>query len=166
MRPESELRSLIQSSQKEGFQALFMQYYSYVYAIVWDYIRSAGTHEDAEECVNDIFIDIFQHFDRIENGKLQSYIGTVAKRRSINYFYRLTARPLSVSIDEQMSESSVSNESVEQEYDKAALRQVLLDAQTVGMKQPAVRKRLSRAIKRLRELLEKEGYTMNGGEED
>ena len=127
MRPESELRSLIQSSQKEGFQALFMQYYSYVYAIVWDYIRSAGTHEDAEECVNDIFIDIFQHFDRIENGKLQSYIGTVAKRRSINYFYRLTARPLSVSIDEQMSESSVSNESVEQEYDKAALRQVLLD---------------------------------------
>lgn len=88
-------------------------------------------------------------------------------------------------------EMAVSEDSVEQDYDNAALRQVLLDkirllgepdatiimmkyfygetteqiAENAGMKQPAVRKRLSRAIMRLRELLADDGYTMNGGEE-
>ena len=88
------------------------------------------------------------------------------------------------------SNSLAAEDSVEQDFDKAALRQVLLDqirmlgepdatiimmkyfydaapdqiAKTVGMKQPAVRKRLSRAMKRLRDLLGKNGYTMNGGD--
>ena len=190
MGSERELRSLIQSSRKDGFKALYQQYYSYVYAIVWDHIRGAGTHEDAEECVSDIFTALFQQFDRIESGKLQSYIRTIAKRRAINCFYRLTARPQPVSIEEQEFEYAASGDSVEQVSDKAELRQILLDqirmlgepdasiiimkyfyeyppeqiARKVQMKQPAVRKRLSRAMKRLREMLEQQGFTMNGGD--
>ena len=190
MRPESELRSLISRSQKDGFQALFQKYFGYVYAIVWNCIRSVGSHEDAEECVNDIFIEEFRQFDEIEPGKLHGYIGTVAKRRAINCFHRLTAKPQAISIEEQSLQTLAAEDSVEQDFDKAALRQVLLDqirmlgepdatiimmkyfydaapdqiAKTVGMKQPAVRKRLSRAMKRLRDLLGKNGYTMNGGD--
>ena len=127
MRSESELRSLISRSQKDGFNVLFQQYYGYVYAVVWNRISGAGTPEDAEECVNDIFIEVFRQFDEIEPGKLHSYIGTVAKRRAINCFHRLTARPPAVSIEEQEMEMAVSEDSVEQDYDNAALRQVLLD---------------------------------------
>lgn len=186
---ESELRLAIVRSKKDGFKALFLQYYSYVYAIVWNHIRKTGTHEDAEECVSDVFMDVFGQFDRIEEGKLQSYIRTVAKRRSIDYFRRASIKPSSVSMDEQELETAVSAEDVEHDFDNAALRQILLDkikllgepdatiilmkyyydckpdeiARAVQMNRAAVRKRLSRAMKRLAKLLEEDGYTVNGG---
>lgn len=186
MRPESELRSAVSRSRKEGFRTLFQQYRGYVYAIVWNHISKVGTHEDAEECVSDVFTDIFLQFDQIEEGKLQSYIRTVAKRRSINCFHKLTSKPPSISIDDQKFETAASDEDVEQDYDKAALRHVLLDkiktlgepdttiimmkyyynckpdeiAQSVHLNETAVRKRLSRAMKRLQKLLEKDGFTV------
>ena len=76
---EQELRLAVRENRKDGYKALFQQYHSYVYAIVYNRIRSAGTHEDAEECVSDVFLDIFRQFDRIGEGKLQSYIRTIAK---------------------------------------------------------------------------------------
>ncbi len=187
---ESELRFAVSRSRRDGFKALFQQYHGYVYAIVWNHISKAGTHEDAEECVNDVFTDIFLQFDQIEAGKLQSYIRTVAKRKSINCFHKLTSKPPSMSIDEQEFETAASDEDVEQDFDKAALRQVLLEkikmlgepdttiimmkyyydrkpdeiAQSVHLNGAAVRKRLSRAMKRLRKLLEEDGYTVSGGE--
>ncbi|HAJ96735.1 MAG TPA: RNA polymerase subunit sigma-24 [Ruminococcus sp.] len=190
MKSESELRSLISRSRKEGFRNLFRQYHGYVYAIVWNHISKVGSHEDAEECVSDVFTDIFLQFDQIEEGKLQSYIRTVSKRKSINYFHRLTAKPLSISMDEPEAETAVSGENIEQDYDKTVLRRILLDkvkllgepdttiimmkyyydykpdeiAESVHLNRTAVRKRLSRAMKRLAKLLEEEGYTVSGGE--
>lgn len=181
---ESELRSLISRSQKDGFRALFQKYHGYVYAIVWNHICKVGTHEDAEECVCDVFTDIFLQFDRIGEGKLQSYIRTVSKRKAIDCFRRLTARPPTEAMDAQ--EMIPSDEDVEQDCDKKALRQLLLDkirmlgepdatiimmkyyydckteviAKTVHLNQAAVRKRLSRAMKRLQELLAADGFTM------
>ncbi|MCR5480275.1 MAG: hypothetical protein K6F27_10525 [Ruminococcus sp.] len=52
---ESEIRSMIGTSRKEGFRLLFEEYHAYVYHIVWNTIRSVGSKEDAEECVSDIF---------------------------------------------------------------------------------------------------------------
>lgn len=45
---DCELRELGSTSQEEGFKALFQQYQSYVYTIVWNQLRIVGT---AEECM-------------------------------------------------------------------------------------------------------------------
>lgn len=186
---ESELRLEIMESRKDGFRIMFQQYHGYVYAIVWNRICKVASHEDAEECVNDIFTDIFLQFDLIEEGKLQSYIRTVAKRKAINCFYRMTAKPLSVSLDETEYDTIASDDDIEQNYEKAELRKTLLNkikmlgypdeiivmmkyyydsqpeeiAKATHLSRAAVRMRLSRAIKRLAKLLEEDGYTINGG---
>ncbi len=186
---EGELRLVVRENRKAGYKALFQQYHSYVYAIVYNRIRNAGSHEDAEECVSDVFLDVFRQFDQIEEGKLQSYIGTVARHKAIDCFRRLTAKPTAASLDGIDTETAAVETDIEEDYEKAALRQVLLDkikllgepdasiilmkyyygcspeeiARTVRMNRPAVRKRLSRAMKRLQTMLTEEGYTMNGG---
>ena len=187
---ESELRSKISESRKEGFRILFQQYHGYVYAIVWNRICKVGSHEDAEECVSDVFTDIFLQFDQIEDGKLQSYIRTVAKRRAINCFYRLTAKPVTISMEEMEYDTTASDEDIERDIEQASLRSILLKkvkmlgepdatiimmkyyyeaepaaiAQAVHLSRSAVRMRLSRAMKRLAKLLEEDGYTLDAGE--
>ncbi len=182
MKSEPELRAAVKASREEGFRQIFQQYSGYVYAIVWNRISGVGTREDAEECVSDIFSDIFLQFDRIEEGKLQSYIRTVTKRTAIDKFRSLSASPDTVSIEEQEMQEVLSELDVEQEYDAADLRRVLLDkikalgepdtsivmmkyyyelksdeiAKTVRMSPAAVRMRLSRAMKRLKKLLSNE----------
>lgn len=186
MRPESELRAEISRSRDEGFRQLFQQYSGYVYAIVWNRISSIGTREDAEECVSDIFSDIFLHFDKIEEGKLHSYIRTVTKRTAIDKFRSLSALPDTVSIEDQEMQEALSGRDVEQDYDALALRRLLLDkiqslgepdatilmmkyfydrksdeiARTVHLNPVAVRMRVSRAMKRLRKLLNEENITL------
>ncbi|MBR2913912.1 MAG: sigma-70 family RNA polymerase sigma factor [Oscillospiraceae bacterium] len=184
---ERELRSLIDGSRKDGFRSLFQHYNGYVYAIVWDHIRSVGTHEDADECLADVFTDVFLHFDKIEEGRLQSYIRTVAKRKAVDCFRRLSAKPPSSSMeDEEEAIQAASDTNVEQDYERTALRQILLDkirllgepdttivmmkyfydcksdeiARVVHMNHAAVRQRLHRAMKRLQELLSDEGISL------
>ena len=89
---EQELRSAISSSRKEGYRILFQQYYPYVYRIVWNQIRVVGSKEDAEECVSDVFSDLFTHFNEAEEGALQGFIGMLARRRAIDLFRRLSSR--------------------------------------------------------------------------
>ncbi|MBQ4464591.1 MAG: sigma-70 family RNA polymerase sigma factor [Oscillospiraceae bacterium] len=185
MRSESELRTAISRSREEGFRLLFQQYSGYVYAIVWNRICTVGTREDAEECVSDIFSDVFANFDRIGNGKLQSYIRTVTKRTAIDKFRSLSAQPDMVSIEEQELQDALSEENVEQDYETIALRRLLLDqihalgepdatiimmkyfyertsneiAAVVHLNPVAVRMRASRAMKKLKKLLSDNNIT-------
>ena len=73
---ESELRSAVNESRKEGFRILFQQYKGYVYAIVWNRICKVGSHEDAEECVSDVFTDVFRQFDQIEED-IENYYSNI-----------------------------------------------------------------------------------------
>ena len=183
---EHELRTLIGRSRDEGFRQLFQQYSGYVYAIVWNRISSVGSREDAEECMSDIFSEIFLHFDRIEDGKLQSYIRTVTKRTAIDAFRRLSNLPEMLSIDDEEAQEVASALDVEQAYDESALRQILLDkiqmlgepdatiimmkffydrksdeiAKAVHLNPVAVRMRVNRAMTRLRKLLNDENITL------
>lgn len=165
-------------SPSERHRALFEQYSSYVYAIVWDKIRSVGSREDAEECVSDIFAEVFQHLDSVYEGSLKGYIGTVAKRRAINAFHRLSAGSgKTVSLEE--GEEISSDTDIAEDYEKSDAARLLLDkilslgepdatiilqkyyydrnsaeiAKIVHLSPVNVRMRMSRALKRLRGML-------------
>lgn len=175
---ERELRTLISRSPSEGHRALFDQYSSYVYAIVWDKLRNAGSREDADECVSDVFAEVFRHLDTVYEGSLKGYIGTVAKRKAINAFRRLsTDSGKTVSLEEGLDISS--DMDVAEDYERSVASRLLLDkvlslgepdatiilqkyyydrnsaeiARIVHLTPVAVRMRLSRALKRLRKLL-------------
>ena len=125
MKSEAELRALTDRSQEDGFKAIFNQYSGYVYAIVWNHIRTVGTREDAEETVSDVFADLFRDLSKIEEGKLESYIRTLAKRTAVDTFRRLAARH-ETSLDEEERPEPASDEDIEAEHDRTALRDTLL----------------------------------------
>ena len=183
---ERELRSAVSRSQRDGFHALFQQYQNYVYTIVWDKISGVGCREDAEECVSDVFREVFLHYEDIEEGTLQGYIGTVAKRRSIDYFRKLTMNERPVSLDDEDQPDIPSADLIEEQSDKNDLHRQLLEtiwelgepdstivlqkyyydcdtktsADNVHMNPLNVRVRLSRALKRLQKLLTDKGISM------
>ena len=183
---EQELRSRISRSQKEGFRALFEDYKSYVYAVVWNRIGHVGTKEDAEECVSDVFAEIFLHYSEIRPGGLHSYIGMVAKRHSIDLYRRLSVREPGVSLDEEGMQNLADDTDVETDAESNSLRRRLMEhirslgepdssillqkfyydrssseiAESMKLQPASVRMRVSRALKRLRSILTEDGITL------
>lgn len=182
---EEELRSLISRSQKDGFKALFRQYQNYVYSIIWGRLRNIGTIEDTEECVSDVFADVFIHFSDIHTGSLQAYIGTAAKRTAVDRYRKLSSGKEIFSENEYFSsipdkEDLVNNIEISERnrilYEKInslgepdatlIIQKYYYDrkskdiAKDVGLTPVAVRVRLSRALKRLKKLLTDENISL------
>ncbi len=176
---ESEIRSMIGTSRKEGFRLLFEEYHAYVYHIVWNTIRSVGSKEDAEECVSDIFTELYLHFDDVEEGSLKGYLSVMARRRSVNLFHALTRKEPMLSLDEEEASEPASAENIVVDTERKQEQQLLLDAveslgepdasiilykyfyglnaaeiaRKVHLNPINVRVRLNRALKKLRSLL-------------
>ena len=184
----NELRELIKSSPADCHRALMKEYGRYVYAIVFNKLRNCGTEEDIEECVSDVFADIFIKFEYNNDysGNIKAYIGTVAKRTAIDYFRRLSVRNnRTVYADEDDMLELVSDFSVDDTVDSSELRRVLLNsidalgepdstiliqkfyynrnsneiAQAISMTPAAVRTRCTRAMTKLKTMLTEVGIT-------
>ena len=83
-----ELAEMMQRSPADCHKALVREYGRYVYAIVFNRLRGCGTKEDIEECVSDVFADLFMkcQFDLSSENDIKSLIGTIAQRKSIDRF--------------------------------------------------------------------------------
>ncbi len=174
---EPQIRLLMQHQPEQGKRALFDTYYHYVYAIAYRKISGIGTHEDVEECVIDVFLDIFTRFDTIGSGSLKAYIGTAARHMASNTCRYLLAKSRNAEpLDEAAVLALPSGEDVAASAEQAELTQRLLQSiealgepdsviliqkffygrdagEIAGIlgKSPAfVRNRCSRALKRLR----------------
>lgn len=182
---EADLRKEVIRSEENGFRLLFQQYQSYVYTIVWSRIKNVCTKEDAEECISDVFAEVFLHFSEIRQGALQGYIGTVAKRTAIDCFRAHTAKKSAVLPEEEMQNAAAPDD-IAAEYEQAEQKNSLLEAirslgepdasiiiqkyyydrdakeiaAAVHMQPVAVRVRLSRALKRLKTLLTDDGFSL------
>ena len=90
---ESELRSLMKISTDKGQKAVFDEYYNYVFTIVFNKLRSCASKEDIEECVSDVFADLFMEFDTDLKyiGKLTAYINVIAKNKAIDMYRSINA---------------------------------------------------------------------------
>ncbi|MBR2283422.1 MAG: sigma-70 family RNA polymerase sigma factor [Ruminococcus sp.] len=181
-----EIKKLLRSSPHEAHRLIFTQYGRYVYTIVFNRLRSCGTAEDIEECVSDVFADVFFALQKEEVNDIQAYTGTVAKRVSIDWFRRLTVKNRhTVSIEDEDITNTPSGESVEQDTEKKELQRVIVEkirslgepdstilirkfyygrtsaqiAKELSMTASAVRSRCSRAMDKLRSLLDAAGIT-------
>ncbi len=180
---ETEIRRLLRTSSKQAHQALISEYGNYVYTVVWDKLRNCAAREDAEECVSDIFAEIFLHCNSDSEGSLKGYIGTVARRMAINRFYQISGKAhRTVSLEEENIPEIPSDITLEQEYEKAELRQILLEkihqlgepdasimiqkyyylrnsgeiAKSLSISPANVRMRLTRAVRKLKIMLKEE----------
>lgn len=188
---DSELRALMQKSAEVAHRRIFDEYSGYVYSICANKLKSCGTNEDIEECVSDSFADIFRYFDSESNrnGDLKGIIGTIAKRTAVDYFRRLSrSNDITVSIDDENFKPLPSDNRVDIETEKAEMREIIFrcikklgkpDSQIIvyhffygktskemaallGQSDWSIQKRLSRAKKKLRQLLCEAGINEEG----
>lgn len=188
---DSEVKALMQKSAEIAHRRIFDEYSGYVYTICANKLKSCGTKEDIEECLSDSFADIFTYFDSESNrnGDLKGIIGTIAKRNAIDYFRRLSGKSdRLVSIDDEDFPIISSDIRVDDETEKALIREIIMDcidrlgkpdsqiivyhffygktskqmAALLGQSEWAIQKRLSRAKKKLRQLLCEAGINEEG----
>ena len=184
-----EYSKLYSQSRDKAYDALFEEYCNYVYAIVYNRLRGVASREDIEECVSDIFADVFFGYSPQDALKddMKGFIGTVAKRRAINAFHSITARQkhFSENAEDELITMSSDND-IEADSDRTETRSILLSkinelgepdstiilqkyyyqrssseiAEMLSMKASAVRMRAARALEKLRKQLANNGITL------
>ena len=125
-----EYLALLERSPKQAHEKLFGEYYSYVRTIAFNRLRSTGSTEDIEECISDIFAQVFFTFgEKYSSGDMKGFIGTVAKRMSIDHYRKLVRRSgRTVSMDDDSSHEISSDIDLEKQSEKSELRRILIDS--------------------------------------
>ena len=85
---DRELMGLLERDPESGVRQLMQQYAALVYSIVSGRAGSAAGLEDIEECVSDIFFEIYRkrHSFDPEKGTLRTFISVVARNRAVSLF--------------------------------------------------------------------------------
>lgn len=184
-----EFRNEIKKSKEQGHRKLFENYSSYVYTIVYSRLRNCVGREDIEECVSDVFAEIFLYYDSEGDfsGSLNGFVGTVARRKAADMYKKhVSKKYVSVSLEDEDTRELDSGTDVEKDMADKELRKTMLNiieelgepdsvilmqkyyfgrssheiAEFVSLSPSAVRVRCGRAVKRLRNMFEKAGITL------
>lgn len=177
-----EFRKISKSSLEKAQRMLFDEYFNYGYTIVFSRLRSCASREDIEECVGDIFADVYMYYDDKKelSGDVSGFIGAVARRKSADVYRRLTKKSFGrISIDDEEAEQFEAPDNTEDTIEKKELRGNLIKcierlgepdstiilhkyffmrssreiAEQLSLTPEAVRTRCSRALKKLKEKL-------------
>lgn len=187
---DNEYLKIYEKDPYKAQTALFYEYFNYVYAIIYNKLRSCGIREDIEECVEDVFSSVFISYDhnRSFNGDMKGFIAVIANRTAIQMYRRLM-RHKDVYYAENEDAEIADTECIEENTERSILKDTLLKlikglgepdsdiiiqkfyynmnsseiAKKHSMSPSLVRMRCSRALKKLRKRLADEGYDLKEG---
>ena len=61
---DQEFKKYMERSPEECMRVVFDEYCNYVYVIAATKLKNCGTTEDIEECVSDVFTEVFERIYR------------------------------------------------------------------------------------------------------
>lgn len=178
----SEYQKLMYENKDMAQRKLFDEYFNYVYTVVYNKLRSIASREDIEECVSEVFFNVYNCYDMNteSEGDIKGFIGTVASRKAVSYYHRLNNRNIrSISVEECAEIMLPSDDNVAKTAEQSELRKILLElidrlgepdssiiiqkyyynrkskeiAKLLSLSPVLIRVRCSRATKRLRKML-------------
>lgn len=87
-----EIMELLISNPEKGLEELMNTYMGLVYTIVYSKLSGACSKEDIEECVSDIFYNVYKNYRLIDlsKGTIKAYLSVMAKRRGIDMYRRVS----------------------------------------------------------------------------
>ena len=62
---DQEFKKYMERSPEECMRVVFDEYCNYVYVIAATKLKNCGTTEDIEECVSDVFTEVFKRINYI-----------------------------------------------------------------------------------------------------
>ena len=170
----------------DKLELLVENFGAYVKAIIINKIGGIASREDIEDCISDVFLDVCKNPDSvpISDDEAKYYIGTIAQRRAIDYFRRISHKNNNFSCNDEDMTNIPDNTDVEQTTHKKALNTALWDAvkalgepdsaiiiyryfyrrkaseigKILSLSTAAVHKRAQRAEKKLKDILVGQGF--------
>ena len=127
---DQEFKKHMERSPEECMRAIFDEYCNYVYVIAATKLKSCGTTEDIEECVSDVFTEVFKKINYIgeREGELKGFIGVIAKRRAIDMFRKLNVKAdRTISVDDEVIREISSEENIIESSEMSERNSILLN---------------------------------------
>lgn len=127
---DQEFKKHMERSPEECMRAIFDEYCNYVYVIAATKIKSCGTTEDIEECVSDVFTEVFKRINSIgeREGDLKGFIGIIAKRKAIDIYRKLNVKAdRTISADDEGFIEISSGENIIESTEMSERNSILLD---------------------------------------
>lgn len=181
MLDDQKLYSLLITNPGKGLAKVMDRYLAYVYAIVAGRLSGMCAGEDIEECVSDVFYELYRTRAQIDLGKgsLRTYLAVLSKRRAIDAFRRLQRTADRLSLDESAFCLEAEGAGVEQKIVNKETADCLIQgikalgepdsqiiirkfyfgqtskviAQALGFKENTVNKKVSRGLEKLKSIL-------------
>ena len=176
---EEELIKALRKGNTKALEELIRRYTRYVSSIIARIL--GGSLDDCDELTSDVFLAAWNNRDKLREGKLKGYLGAIARNRA---FDLLKARQETLPLEDNIiliEEQSLHNET--EKLDTAMLLQKALSqldrqqrelfvrhyyygqtigecSQEMGLNLSTAKTWLSRGRERLKEILQKEGYTV------
>ncbi len=176
---ESRLITLLQQQKPEGLQALMTTYQAYVGTIIRNITRTTLHEQDVEELTADTFLAVWQTADKLQTGKVRAYLAAIARNKAKS---RLRTAQEVLPLEEETFLLETAD--LEQTVEHALLAEALQDtlqalsekdrnvliryyyyyqhvpeiAAELNLSAAAVKVRLHRARKKLKQLLIERGY--------
>jgi len=97
------IAKLIDEDQ-EAFVYMIRVYNKLLWAIVGSILGSVGTAQDIEECISDVYIQIWKNpmaFNR-QKGSFKTFLAVIARSRALNAYKKL-AKSKTVELDEEIT---------------------------------------------------------------
>ncbi len=127
---DQEFREHMKRSPEECLKAIFNEYCNYVYIIAATKLKSCGTTEDIEECVSDVFTEVFKKTDNLgeREGDLKGFIGVIARRRAIDMYRKLSVKALkTISADDEGIMELSSGENIAESAEMSERNSIIFD---------------------------------------
>jgi RNA polymerase sigma-70 factor (ECF subfamily) len=89
---DDELIPKLLNREQDAYLYLMDEYNKLLWVIVGGILGKAGTAQDIEECISDVFIQLWknpQTFNQ-QKGTLKSYLAVIAKSKALNTYKKLT----------------------------------------------------------------------------
>ena len=120
---EPELLHQLRQHRPRALEIAIDQYGAYVATVIGNILGNVGCLEDTEELAADVFYALWEHAGQIEEGKLKSWLGAVARNRTKDL---LRKRRVTLPMDEDVL--SISTDSPEEQAMLNMQKQALLEA--------------------------------------
>ncbi len=183
---DSTILNLLQRQDEKGLELLMDTYAGLVYTIVHSKIHTICSKEDIEECVSDVFYELYKSSSKVnlQKGSLKAFLAVIAKRKAIDIYrkyHKQTQKVIPLDLLYELEDKGLGS-SQASDYDKEETRtQIIKEIKALGepdheilirkyfFEQPSkviseamdikvntIDKRISRALIKLKKLLEGE----------
>jgi len=180
---DNELLKLLKTKPEKTLDKMIKIYAGLVYTIAADKLASICSKEDVEECVSDVFYEVYRQRDLIDlqKGSIKAFIAVIAKRKAIDIYRSLKNKNNKlISLNCIFSENTISDktnieQAVTEKEDQVAVikgikalgdpdseifirkyyfgQSTKIIAKAIGIKENTIDKKISRGLVKLRELL-------------